>query len=100
MADVVIRRLKRLAYWALGILPDRAYVRLHYRRLMGAPLRLRDPKTFSEKLQWLKLYDRQPLYTTLVDKFAVKEWVSARIGEEHVIPTLHVWNSAEEVDFE
>ena len=68
--------------------------------MMGKTLNLRNPETFSEKLQWLKLHDRNPLYTTLVDKYAVKSWVADKIGDSYVIPTLGVWNKFEDIDFE
>ncbi len=61
---------------------------------------LKNPQLFNEKLQWLKLHDRNPLYTTLVDKYAVKKWVADKIGEQYVIPTLGVWEKAEDIDFE
>ena len=67
---------------------------------MGYPLNLKDPKTFNEKLQWLKLYNRNPEYTTLVDKYAVKKYISEKIGAEYIIPTLGVWNSYDEIDFD
>ena len=57
-------------------------------------------QTFYEKLQWLKLHDRNPLYTILVDKYAVKKWVADRIGEQYIIPTLGVWNDFAEIDFD
>lgn len=66
---------------------------------MGKKLNLNQPKSYSEKLQWLKLYNRNPLYTTLVDKFSVKEYVSNIIGKEYIIPTLGVWNKFEDIDF-
>lgn len=61
-------------------------------------LDLDDPRTFNEKLQWLKLYDRNPLYNTLVDKYAVKAWVAGRIGPEYVTETYAVWERAEDID--
>ena len=67
---------------------------------MGYPLNLTNPKTFNEKLQWLKLYDRKPEYTTMVDKYAVKEYVAGIIGEEHIIPTLGVWDKPEDIDWD
>ena len=81
-------------------LPDRIYLKIMFRLKMGYKLNLRNPKTFSEKLQWLKLYDRQPLYTQLVDKFAVKEYVAGVIGKEYVIPTLGVWDNPEQIDWD
>lgn len=67
---------------------------------MGYKINLRNPKTFNEKLQWLKLYDHNPLYTTLVDKYAVKQWVAGKIGIQYVVPTLAVYDSAEDIDIE
>ncbi|MBP5768238.1 MAG: hypothetical protein J6W51_03910 [Fibrobacter sp.] len=67
---------------------------------MGYKLDLSNPKSFSEKIQWLKLNNRNPLYTTLVDKYAVKNYVAKIIGEDHIIPILGVWNSAEKIDFD
>lgn len=81
-------------------LSDKTYVKLYYKFSMGKKLNLKNPKTFTEKLQWLKVYDHNPLYTTLVDKYAVKPWVAAKIGEQYIIPTLGVWNSFDEIDFD
>ncbi len=66
---------------------------------MGKKLDLKDPKTFNEKLQWLKLYDRNPEYTKMVDKYEVKKYVADIIGEEYIIPTLGVWDKFEDIDF-
>lgn len=66
---------------------------------MGYHLRLKTPVTYSEKLQWLKLYDRRPLYVTMVDKVKVKEYVASIIGKEYVIPTLGVWKNPDEINF-
>ena len=55
---------------------------------MHKTLNLKNPRTFNEKLQWLKLNDRNPLYTTLVDKYEVKSYISDKIGDRYVIPTL------------
>lgn len=87
-------------HW-LDWLSDEAYLKLAFRAAMGHPLDLKAPKTFSEKLQWLKLYDRDPLYTTLVDKYAVRKYVADKIGEEHLIPLVGgPWYSAGEIDFD
>lgn len=82
------------------ILPDRLYLQLIFPCKMGYRLNLNNPKTYSEKLQWLKLYNRNPLYTALVDKYSVKEYVAKIIGEEHIIPTLGLWNDAKKIDFD
>lgn len=81
-------------------LSDETYLRLLFSKTMGTNLNLEHPRTFNEKLQWLKLHDRNPLYTTLVDKAAVKPWVAERIGWDHVVPTLGVWDSFDEIDFD
>lgn len=78
---------------------DEKYLKFNYRLLMGKKLDLNNPKTFNEKMQWLKLNDRNPLYTNLVDKYEVKKYISNVIGEEYIIPTLGVWNSFDEIDF-
>ena len=80
-------------------LPDACYLRIRYWGEFGEHLDLENPKTFSEKLQWIKLFDRRPEYTTLVDKVAVKDWVAARIGAEYVIPTLGIWDRFDDIDF-
>ena len=84
----------------LTILSDKTYIKTMYYAKMGKKLDLKDPKTVSEKLQWLKLYDRKPEYTTMVDKYAAKSYVAERIGEEYIIPTLGVWDSFDEIDFD
>ena len=90
-----------LKFPSLGrLVPDKAYLKIRYGAIFGKKLDLDSPRTFDEKLQWLKLYNRDPLYTTLVDKFAVKKWVADKIGEQYVIPTLGVWSQFEDIDFE
>lgn len=78
--------------------PDKWFLQVKFYKCMGYKLDLKHPKTFNEKLQWLKLYDRDPLYTTLVDKYRVKEYVADKIGAKYVIPTLAVYHSADEID--
>ena len=80
--------------------PDELHIRIMYRALIGSKINLDDPKTFNEKLNWLKLHDRNPLYNTLVDKLAVKPWVAERIGGEHVTATYASWASAEDISIE
>ena len=83
----------------LNRLPDEKFLRLLWKARFQTELNLDHPKTFNEKMQWLKLYDRDPLYTRMADKYAVKAYVSPLIGEEHVIPTLGVWFDPNEIDF-
>lgn len=82
-----------------SIWPDKLYLQMLFRLRMGKKLNLKDPQTFNEKLQWLKLNDRNPEYTIMVDKIEAKKWVAKRIGENHIIPTLGVWDKAEDIDF-
>ncbi len=79
---------------------DKKYLEKVFECIMGKELDLDNPQTFNEKLQWLKLYDRKPEYTTMVDKYAVKKYVADIIGEEYIIPTLGVWNHFDEIDFD
>ena len=81
-------------------MPDRLYLELMYWRAFGRVPDLGNPLRYTEKLQWLKLHDRNPLYHKLVDKAAVKPYVAAIIGEEHMVPTLGVWDSPAEIDWD
>lgn len=65
----------------------------------GRELNIDNPKTFNEKLQWLKLYDSTEQKTLLADKYRVREWFAEQIGEEYLVPLLGVWNSFDEIDF-
>ena len=84
----------------LNPLPDKFFLKLIFRVRMGKKLNLKHPKTFSEKLQWLKLYDRRPEYTDMVDKYEAKRYVAERIGAQYIIPTLGVWDRFEDIDFD
>jgi hypothetical protein len=80
-------------------IPDALWLKIVFRIKMGYKLDLNNPKTFNEKLQWLKLHDRNPLYTTLVDKYEVRKYIAETIGEEYLIPLLGVWDHFEDIDF-
>lgn len=82
-----------------GKVPDEAFLKRLYRIHMGRELNLEKPTTYTEKLQWLKLYDHRPEYTRMVDKYAAKQYVAEKIGEEYVIPLLGVWDRVEDIDF-
>lgn len=81
------------------IIPDKLFLSLKYKKSFNKKLDLKNPLTFNEKLQWLKLYDRKKIYTTMVDKYKVKEYVSNIIGKEYIIPTIGIYNSWNEIDF-
>lgn len=79
---------------------DKKYIQFLWKHRMNYPLNLDNPQTYNEKLQWLKLYNRKPEYTLMVDKHLVKEYVADIIGNEHIIPTLGVWENVEDIDFD
>lgn len=79
---------------------DKVYMQLLYRFQLGRRLDLENPQFFTEKLQWLKLYDRREEYSKIVDKYEVKKIVASMVGEEFIIPTLGVWNSINDIEWE
>jgi hypothetical protein len=87
-------------YNALGFLSDESYIRLIYRLRMGKKPDLDNPRTFTEKLQWLKLHDHNPEYTKMADKLAMRTYVKDRIGGGHTVPVLGIWKRFEDIDFE
>lgn len=93
-------KLKKALFKAACLLPDKAYLQLAYYIIFRKFLNLKNPVTFNEKLQWLKLYDHNPRYTRLVDKVEVKREVARIIGNEYIIPTLGVWDNASDIDFD
>lgn len=84
----------------LNLIPDKTYLKLQFRRKMGYRLHVDRPVTFNEKLQWLKLYDHRPEYTTMVDKHAGKDYIAKIAGESYVIPTIDVWEQFEQIEFD
>lgn len=82
------------------LVSDKQFVKLQYRAHVGSFLNLDTPRTFNDKINWIKLYDHNPLYTKMVDKYLVKEYVKEIIGSKYVIETLGVWNSFSEIDFD
>lgn len=93
----ILAILHRLKYERL---PDACFLRVKYFLMTGKVLHLRHPKRFTEKMQWLKLYNRKPEYTIMVDKIAVKEYVANKIGRQYIIPTIEVWENVEDINFE
>lgn len=79
---------------------DETYLKRKYKACMGKALNLNSPQTFNEKLQWLKLHDRKPEYTMMVDKYAVRKYIADTIGEEYLIPLLGVWDNPDEINFD
>lgn len=84
----------------LNWLPDKVYLKIIFRANMGYKLNLTNPKTFSEKLQWIKVYKRESIWSKMVDKYEVREYIAETIGKQYLIPSLGVYNTFEEIDFD
>lgn len=91
---------RRKMRYVLSFLPDKAYLQIHYFLTVGRFVNFKNPKTYTEKLQWLKVNKQCPEYTKLVDKLTVREHIKEVWGEEHLFPLLGVWNSFEEINFD
>lgn len=78
---------------------DSLYLKLYFRLFMGEKLDLGTPKTFNQKIQWLKLHNTNPEYTRMVDKYEAREIIKKELGEKYLIPLLGVWDKFEEIDF-
>lgn len=91
---------KAAHYMAMHIVPIRWYLKYTFKKRIGYPLNLENPRTFNEKLQWLKIHDRNPRYVKMVDKYEAKTYVAHLIGEKYIIPTLGVWDRFDEIDFD
>ncbi|MBQ8066132.1 MAG: glycosyl transferase [Prevotella sp.] len=97
----IINRINKKALRTFApLISDRVYLKLLFPLCTGYKLNLDNPQTYNEKLQWLKLYDRRPEYVQMVDKAEAKKYVAGVIGEEHIIPTIAVYNHAEDIDFD
>ena len=92
----ILKKVKEV----LRFLPDKVYIQLYYFAQFKHFCNLKNPKTYNEKLNWLKLNDRNPEYTKMVDKYEVKKYVSNIIGEEYIIPTLGIWDKFDDIDFD
>ena len=84
---------------AFDKLDDKSFIKIKFKAILGYTPDLDNPKTFNEKMNWLKLHDRNPAYVPLVDKYEVKKIISERLGSQYIIPNLGVWDSFDEIDF-
>ena len=100
LTDSTYRKINLMNRGFYNSLSDEEFLKMRFKLLIGTELDLDAPRTFNEKLQWLKLYDRDPAYTALVDKYEVKKIVAKRIGEEYVIPTIGCWDDPTSIPFE
>ncbi len=99
LKKIIPRNLRYKLMSFFSFLPDKPYIALFYWATTGKKLNLRTPVGYNEKLQWLKLNDRHVEYGKLVDKLAVREYISEILGEEHLFPLLGKWKSFDEIDF-
>lgn len=100
LTDRDYRMIRLAKAGAFNFMSDRNYIMTQYQVRMQRKLNLDDPQLFSEKLQWLKLNDHNPLYTQLVDKYRVREYIAEKVGQEYLIPLLGVWDDPDEIDFD
>lgn len=103
LINFLFNRRMRFNYLnALGITRvynDEEYIKRKFLLDLGEELNLSNPKTYNEKLQWLKLYDKNPFYSVMADKYLVKKYIDALLGEGYTVPTLGVWESFDDIDF-
>lgn len=96
----IILFLKWVRQYIFRIIPDKLYLKIIFRIKVGKKLDLKNPQTFNEKLQWLKLYNRNPEYTMMADKYKVRDYVKQKIGEEYLIPLIGVYDKFDDIDFD
>lgn len=102
-----VRRMAKIGHLFAGVIRkiwflfpnDKLYLQIIYFLEMGHVLNLKKPSKFTEKIQWLKIYDRKPVYTFVVDKITAKEYVANIVGSRFIIPNLGVWNNFDDIDF-
>lgn len=92
--------LQKALLYIIRLVPDRLYIEKMFKRKLGYRIDLDNPQSFNEKLNWLKLYNRNPFYSKMADKYAVKEFVAERIGDEYVVDNYGCWDSFDEINFD
>ena len=98
--SIKLRIYRKLCTWGMKILPDKLYLTMLYQVRTGKKVNWNNPKSFNEKLNWLKLYDRRPEYVKMADKYEVREYIKEKLGEEYLIPILGIWDKVEDIEFE
>lgn len=100
LRNIFSRDFRSKMMYALSFLPDKMYLQLFYFATTRKFIDFKNPKGFNEKLQWLKVNDRRPEYSQLVDKLAVRDHISKILGEEYLFPLLGKWESFQDIDFD
>ena len=98
--SLLYRLGRKLIVMSAPLLSDRTYLKLLFRYRCGYKLDLDNPRSYNEKLQWLKLNDKHPEYEKLVDKIEAKKYVAEIVGEKYIIPTIATWDTIDEIDWE
>lgn len=97
----IIQHLKGIRYRIFYYLcPDKIFLNHKFRETFGRNIDWKNPKTFNEKLQWLKIYDRNPFYSNLVDKYEVRKYISEKIGSKYLVPCIGIWEKVSDIDFD
>ena len=96
IAKILINLSKRRIIY----ISDKNFLKLLFEVRLNRKIDFNNPVTFNEKLQWLKIYDRNPLYITMVDKYEVKKYVEKILGKDYIIPTLGIFNKFSEINFD
>jgi hypothetical protein len=90
---------KKIISGCTRFIPDSLYLKFIYRVTTGKKLRLNPPYTYNEKLQWLKINYRDPLFTKMVDKYEARKYIAQKIGEQYLVPLIGVWDNVDEINF-
>lgn len=98
--NILLILARMIGMGKMKCLKDETAVRILFRAYIGKELDLKNPKTFNEKMQWIKLYDRKDLYSELVDKHEVRKYIKTWIGEEYLVPELGLYDCFEDIDFQ
>ena len=94
------RICRKFVYLTAPIWSDKTFLRMYFWCNLGYKLNLKSPRTFNEKLNWLKIYNKHPEYSKMVDKKEAKEYVASIVGDKYIIPTVAVYDKVEDIDFE
>lgn len=100
LTDGTYRTRLNIGFGIYNRMPDDDFLKMAFRLNMEYDLDLENPCTFNEKLQWLKLHNRRPEYTMMVDKYQVREYIKEKLGEEYLIPLIGVWDDPDDIDFD
>lgn len=99
LSDPDYRFLMNASSGKYDSMPDKEYLQRKFKSSIGKHLNIDNPQTFNEKLQWLKLYDHDPKYTMMVDKYKVRDYIEDQLGKEYLIPLIGVWDDPDDIDF-